>query len=38
MALNDQLADAMEAKFESMGQTIGGGTRAQGAGNSLSSF
>ena len=38
MELNDQLAEAMESKFKSMGTTISGGTRAEGAGNSAASF
>ncbi len=38
MELNDQLAEAMENKLKGMGTSPGGGTRAQGFGNSVASF
>ncbi|NDV18140.1 hypothetical protein GO013_01740 [Pseudodesulfovibrio sp. JC047] len=38
MGLREQLNEAMEAKMKAMGQTPGGGTRAEGAGNSVASF
>ncbi|MBG0790353.1 MAG: hypothetical protein H0S80_07650 [Desulfovibrionaceae bacterium] len=38
MQLRDQLLKAEQAKLKADGQTLGGGTRAQGFGNSVSSF
>lgn len=38
MELRDQLLKAQQTKLKTDGQAVGGGTRAQGAGNSLSSF
>jgi adenylosuccinate synthase len=38
MELNKQLANAMENKAKNIGQADGGGTRANGPGNSAATF
>jgi hypothetical protein len=38
MDLNDQLSDALEKKMKNIGGSVGGGTPAEGFGNSVSSF
>jgi DNA-binding transcriptional MerR regulator len=38
MDLNDQLSDALEKKMKNIGGSVSGGTRAEGFGNSVSSF
>ncbi|MEZ7197571.1 hypothetical protein [Pseudodesulfovibrio karagichevae] len=38
LELNKQLSEALEKKMKNIGSSVGGGTRAEGAGNSAASF